>query len=186
MTASGGERGDPRRPAGHWFDRLAVGAAEGPRMTRRASLQRAAIAVLAAGPLGALASRAVAADTCGGCHSDARQSFVQRQVQCFSRLDRLDRRGGKRRSPLDLLVQGGCYSVVMSSAVSAKVDCMASTPCQDGNPPGSPPPPQLPPTGTDPVCAACTQAGGKCCYGSDITAPCACIPPDRECKDFCS
>jgi hypothetical protein len=170
----------------HWFDELAVSAAEGPRMTRRAGLQRAAFALLAAGPLGAFASRARAADTCGGCHSAARHGYVQGHVQCLGRLVRLDRRGAKRRSPLDLLVAGGCYSVVTSTSVSDKVDCMASGPCQDGNPPGSPPAPQLPPTGTDPVCAACTQAGGKCCYGSDITAPCACIPPDRNCKDFCS
>ena len=166
----------------HWFDRLAVRTADGPRMTRRATLQGAALALLAAGPLGAFASRA-AADTCGGCHGAVRDGFVQSQLQCFPRIDTRVR---KRRSPVVLLVGGGCFSVVVSSALSDKVRCTESAPCQDGNPPGSPPPPQVPPTGTDPVCAACTQAGGKCCYGADPSAPCACIPPDRNCKDFCS
>jgi hypothetical protein len=167
----------------HWFDRLAVSAADGPRMTRRASLQGAALAVLAAAPLGAFAGRASAQGGCGDCHAGARTSFVNSQIQCFRAVVP---RKAKRRSPLDLLVQGGCYGVVVSSAVSDKVDCMASAPCQDGNPPGSPPPPQVPPTGTDPTCMACRDAGGKCCYGADPTAPCACIPPGRECKEFCS
>jgi hypothetical protein len=183
----------------HWFDRLAVSAAEGPRMTRRAGLERAAVALLAAGPLAALAQRAtaapsagrlVAADACDACHSGVRHSFAQTQVACFSgssprRERHARRRPPSRRAPLVLFAQSACYSVAVASSVSDKVACGASGACQDGNPPGSPPPPQLQPPGTD-LCAPCLQVGGKCCYGSDPTAPCACIPPNRECKDFCS
>jgi hypothetical protein len=182
----------------HWFDRLAVGAAEGPRMTRRAGLQRLGIAVVAAGPLAALADRATAAaaggrvatqDACGGCHAGAQHGFSQVQRVCFSGASRRDPKGRaprpRRRAPVALFAQGGCYSVAVASAVSDKVACEASGACQDGNPPGAPPPPQLQPPGTD-LCAPCLQVGGKCCYGADPTAPCACIPPNRECKDFCS
>jgi hypothetical protein len=184
----------------HWFDRLAVGAAEGPRMTRRAGLQRAAVVVLAAGPLGALAGRASAAgiaggpaqaDACGGCHASVATSFTQAQRVCLPGASRRTtrqraRRGRPRRhSPVSLFAQTACFSVAAASSAAGKAACEASGPCQDGNPPGSPPPPQLQPPGTD-LCAPCLQVGGKCCFGSDPTAPCACIPPNRECKDFCS
>lgn len=183
----------------HWFDRLAVSAAEGPRMTRRAGLERAAVAILAAGPLAAFASRAAAAgvdgrvaqaDACGGCHAGVRTSSSRAQAMCFSgapargRRERA-RRGPKRHAPLILFSQSACFSVLVASSVSDKVACEASGACQDGNPPGSPTPPQLQPPGTD-LCAPCLQVGGKCCYGADPTAPCACIPPNRECRDFCS
>ena len=184
----------------HWFDRLAVSAAEGPRMTRRAGLERAAVVILAAGPLAALAERATAApsggrprgaDACDACHAGVRNSFSQTQVVCLSaaaspgRKRHPRRRAPSGRAPLILFAQSACYSVAVASSVSDKVACQASGPCQDGNPPGSPTPPQLQPPGTD-LCAPCLQVGGKCCYGSDPTAPCACIPPNRECKDFCS
>jgi hypothetical protein len=184
----------------HWFDRLAVTAAERPRMTRRAGLQRAAVAILAAGPLAALAERATAAppggrlapdEACGACHAGVRHSLSQAKVVCFSAAGspagnrHPRRRAPSRRAPLVLFGQAACYSVAVATSVSDRVACEGSSPCQDGNPPGSPPPPQLPPPGTD-LCAPCLQVGGKCCYGSDPTAPCACIPPNRECKDFCS
>jgi hypothetical protein len=182
----------------HWFDRLAVGAAEGPRMTRRAGLRRLGVALVAAGPLAAFAERATAVaaggriaaqDACGGCHAGVERGFSQAQRLCFAGVSRRDPKARvprpKRRTPLALFAQSACYSVVVASSVSDKVACQASAPCQDGNPPGSPPPPQLPPAGVD-LCAPCLQVGGKCCYGADPTAPCACIPPNRECKDFCS
>jgi len=183
----------------HWFDRLAVSAAEGPRMTRRAGLGRAAVAILAAGPLATLAQRAAAApstgrplsaDTCGARHAGVRHSFALTQVVCLSgsaspgRKRHPRRRAPSRRAPLVLFAQSACYSVAAASSVSDKVACGASSACQDGNPPGSPPPPQLQSPAKD-LCSACTEVGGKCCYGSDPTAPCACIPPDRNCKDFC-
>ena len=180
----------------HWFDRLAMSAAEGPRMTRRAGLQRAAIVVLAAGPAAALAGRASAAGVgagpaqagpCAGCHATVQGSFTQTERVCFSGATKQRARRGRprRRSPVSLFAQSACFSVAASSTVAGKVACEASGPCQDGNPPGSPPPPQLQPPGVD-LCAPCLQVGGKCCYGADPTAPCACIPPARECKDFCS
>ena len=171
----------------HWFDRLAVGAAEGPRMTRRASLERAAVMVLAAGPLAAFAARAPAAgDPCARCHASVRKSFVQRQAACLSGVNR---HGPRRHAPCTVLTEGACLFALVASSVSEKVGCQGGAPCQgpnqDGNPPGSPTPPQLHPPGTD-LCAPCLQVGGKCCYGSDPTTPCACIPPNRNCKDFCS
>jgi hypothetical protein len=184
----------------HWFDRLALSAADGPRMTRRAGLERAAVAILVAGPLAALAERATAApsggrrpaaDACGACHAGVRHSFSQAQVVCLSanaspgRKRHPGRRAPSGRAPLILFAQSACYSAAVASSVSERVECLGASACQDGNPPGSPPPPQLQPPGTD-LCAPCLQVGGKCCYGSDPTAPCACIPPNRECKDFCS
>ena len=170
-------------------------------MTRRAGLERAAVAILAAGPLAALAERAVAAppggrrlpaDACGACHGGVRSSFTRTQGLCFSGAGSSPRRKRHPRrrvpsanAPLILFAQSACYSVAVASAVSDRTACLGGSACQDGNPPGSPTPPQLQPPGTD-LCAPCLQVGGKCCYGSDPTAPCACIPPNRECKDFCS
>jgi hypothetical protein len=88
-----------------------------------------------------------------------------------------------------LLTEGACGFAIVASSIIRKAACQADAACQgpnhDGNPPGSPTAPQLQPPGTD-LCAPCLQVGGKCCYGSDPTAPCACIPPNRDCKDFCS
>ena len=184
----------------HWFDRLAVSAAEGPRMTRRAGLERAAVVILAAGPLAALAERATAAPSGGrpppptramrampasGTASARHRWRASRAGSSPGRKRHPRRRPPSRRAPLILFAQSACYSVAVAASVSDKVACQAGGACQDGNPPGSPTPPQLQPPGTD-LCAPCLQVGGKCCYGSDPTAPCACIPPNRECKDFCS
>ena len=112
----------------HWFDRLAVGAAEGPRMTRRASLERAAVMVLAAGPLAALAARAPAAgDPCARCHASVRKSFVQRQAACLSGVNR---HGPRRHAPCTVLTEGACLFALVASSVSEKVGCQGGAPCQ--------------------------------------------------------
>jgi hypothetical protein len=114
----------------HPLDQLAIDATTS-RLTRRATLERLLVAVVAGSPLAALGARAAqaasfaAADACSECKDSVKESFLETQIHCA-------RQTNVVLTPFGALHVAvlACYLASAVAGLSGKLSCHHGDACR--------------------------------------------------------